>query len=160
MFSFMGAEIVLQVVRDLVPLGLENASSLLLAGSSAGGTGVMLNLDHVHNLVHHDLGKTNIFLSLLYHSIKILSMISIINAGLKHIAIRGVSDSGWFLDRAPYSPNGLSPVDVVHKGMELWKARMPHNCVNKHRNEPWRCYFGYRLYPTLTGKAKRLTLSN
>ncbi|PBC34946.1 Protein notum [Apis cerana cerana] len=125
MFSFMGAEIVLQVVRDLVPLGLENASSLLLAGSSAGGTGVMLNLDHVHNLVHHDLG-------------------------LKHIAIRGVSDSGWFLDRAPYSPNGLSPVDVVHKGMELWKARMPHNCVNKHRNEPWRCYFGYRLYPTLT----------
>lgn len=70
----MGAEIVLQVVRDLVPLGLENASSLLLAGSSAGGTGVMLNLDHVHNLVHHDLGKTNIFLLLLYHSIKILSI--------------------------------------------------------------------------------------
>lgn len=61
MFSFMGAEIVLQVVRDLVPLGLENASSLLLAGSSAGGTGVMLNLDHVHNLVHHDLGKRNFF---------------------------------------------------------------------------------------------------
>lgn len=53
----MGAEIVLQVVRDLVPLGLENASSLLLAGSSAGGTGVMLNLDHVHSLVHHNLGK-------------------------------------------------------------------------------------------------------
>ncbi|KAK9303589.1 hypothetical protein QLX08_004754 [Tetragonisca angustula] len=125
MFSFMGAEIVLQVVRDLVPLGLENASSLLLAGSSAGGTGVMLNLDHVHSLVHHSLG-------------------------LRHIAIRGVSDSGWFLDRAPYSPNGLSPVDVVHKGMELWKARMPRNCANEHPNEPWRCYFGYRLYPTLT----------
>ncbi|KAK1127266.1 hypothetical protein K0M31_003810 [Melipona bicolor] len=129
MFSFMGAEIVLQVVRDLVPLGLENASSLLLAGSSAGGTGVMLNLDHVHSLVHHNLG-------------------------LKHIAIRGVSDSGWFLDRAPYSPNGLSPVDVVHKGMELWKARMPRNCANEHPDEPWRCYFGYRLYPTLTGKRK------
>ncbi|KAK2579611.1 hypothetical protein KPH14_010902 [Odynerus spinipes] len=122
MFSFMGAEIVSQVVRDLIPLGLENASSLLLAGSSAGGTGVMLNLDHVQNLVHR----------------------------LKHIAIRGVSDSGWFLDRAPYSPNGLSPVDAVHKGMELWKARMPHNCVVKHPDEPWRCYFGYRLYPTLT----------
>lgn len=47
----------MQVVRDLIPLGLENASSLLLAGSSAGGTGVMLNLDHVHNLVHHELGE-------------------------------------------------------------------------------------------------------
>nr|XP_050861477.1 palmitoleoyl-protein carboxylesterase NOTUM [Vespula vulgaris] len=125
MFSFMGAEIVSQVVRDLIPLGLENASSLLLAGSSAGGIGVMLNLDHVQNLVHQELG-------------------------LKHIAIRGVSDSGWFLDRAPYSPNGLSPVDAVHKGMELWKARIPHNCVVKHPDEPWRCYFGYRLYPTLT----------
>ena len=76
MFSFMGAEIVLQVVRDLVPLGLENASSLLLAGSSAGGTGVMLNLDHVHNLVHHDLGKDEFFFSLsfpLLCSIKISS---------------------------------------------------------------------------------------
>ncbi|KAI4498772.1 hypothetical protein M0802_006239 [Mischocyttarus mexicanus] len=125
MFSFMGAEIVSQVVRDLLPLGLENASSLLLAGSSAGGIGVMLNLDHVQNLVHEELG-------------------------LKNVAIRGVSDSGWFLDRAPYSPNGLSPVDAVHKGMELWKARIPHNCVVKHPDEPWRCYFGYRLYPTLT----------
>ncbi|XP_043589492.1 palmitoleoyl-protein carboxylesterase NOTUM isoform X2 [Bombus pyrosoma] len=61
MFSFMGAEIVLQVVRDLIPLGLENASSLLLAGSSAGGTGVMLNLNHVHSLVHHNLAPLFVF---------------------------------------------------------------------------------------------------
>lgn len=165
----MGAEIVLQVVRDLVPLGLENASSLLLAGSSAGGTGVMLNLDHVHSLVHHNLGELDFFTRATRSfrrpyskvacrvSAKITRSFSMnLNSllrrtGLKHIAIRGVSDSGWFLDRAPYSPNGLSPVDAVHKGMELWKARMPHNCVNKHPNEPWRCYFGYRLYPTLTG---------
>lgn len=60
MFSFMGAEIVVQIVRDLVPLGLENASAFLLAGSSAGGTGVMLNLDRVQNLVHHELGMTHL----------------------------------------------------------------------------------------------------
>ncbi|XP_048512534.1 palmitoleoyl-protein carboxylesterase NOTUM isoform X2 [Athalia rosae] len=125
MFSFMGAEIVAQVVRDLIPLGLENASSLLFAGSSAGATGVMLNLDHVQSLVHQELN-------------------------LKHIAIRGVSDSGWFMDRAPYSSNGLPATDAVRKGMELWKARMPHNCVSKYPHEPWRCYFGYRLYPTLS----------
>ncbi|XP_046491121.1 palmitoleoyl-protein carboxylesterase NOTUM [Neodiprion pinetum] len=125
MFSFMGAEIVAQVVRDLAPLGLENASSLLLAGSSAGATGVMLNLDHVHSLVHQELG-------------------------LKHIAIRGISDSGWFLDRAPYSSNGFPATNVVRKGMELWKAKMPRNCVLKYPHEPWRCYFGYRLYPTLS----------
>ncbi|XP_066583261.1 palmitoleoyl-protein carboxylesterase NOTUM [Prorops nasuta] len=124
-FSFMGSEIVMQVVRDLIPLGLENASSLLLAGSSAGGTGVMLNLDRVKNLVHDELG-------------------------LKHIGVRGVCDSGWFLDRTPYTPIGPSPVEAVHKGMEFWKARMPESCAAKHANEPWRCYFGYRLYPTLT----------
>lgn len=54
----MGAEIVQQVVRDLIPLGLENASSFLLTGSSAGGTGVMLNLDRIYNLVHHELGTS------------------------------------------------------------------------------------------------------
>lgn len=128
MFSFMGAEIVSQVVRDLVPLGLDNASSLFLAGSSAGGTGVMLNLDHVQHLVHHELE-------------------------LPRVAVRGVSDSGWFMDRAPYSDNGISPIDAVRKGMELWKARMPKHCAAKYPNEPWRCYFGYRLYPTLTGKS-------
>ncbi|XP_011872401.1 PREDICTED: protein notum homolog [Vollenhovia emeryi] len=125
MFSFMGAEIVVQIIRDLVPLGLENASAFLLAGSSAGGTGVMLNLNRVHNLIHHELG-------------------------LRHVAIRGVSDSGWFLDRAPYFPNGLSPVDAIQKGMELWNSQMPHNCVVRYPNEPWKCFFGYRLYPTLT----------
>lgn len=56
MFSFMGAEIVTQVIRDLVPLGLESANSFLLSGSSAGGTGVMLNLNRVHHLIHRELG--------------------------------------------------------------------------------------------------------
>nr|XP_012232577.1 PREDICTED: protein notum homolog isoform X1 [Linepithema humile] len=124
-FTFMGAEIVVQVVRDLVPLGLENASAFLLAGSSAGGTGVMLNLDRVHNLVHGELG-------------------------LKHVAIRGVSDSGWFLDKAPYSPNELSSIDAIKKGMRLWQSLMPLNCASKYPGETWRCFFGYRLYPTLT----------
>lgn len=72
--------------------------------------------------------------------------------GLRHVAIRGVSDSGWFLDRVPYPPKGLSPVDAIQSGMELWKSRMPHNCVLKYPKEPWRCFFGYRLYPTLSGE--------
>lgn len=32
-FSFMGSSIVLQVVRDLIPLGMENSTDLLLAGN-------------------------------------------------------------------------------------------------------------------------------
>lgn len=77
MFSFMGAEIVSQVVRDLIPLGLENASSLLLAGSSAGGIGVMLNLDHVQNLVHQELGLLTLF-----HGIYVQSPITILQINL------------------------------------------------------------------------------
>ncbi|KAG8039200.1 hypothetical protein G9C98_003507 [Cotesia typhae] len=126
MFSFMGAEIVSQVIRDLVPLGLDTASSLMLAGSSAGGMGVMLNLDRVQNLIHHELGLTN-------------------------TVVRGVSDSGWFLDQEPYPPSGgLLPGETVKMGMELWRARMPTNCVAQYPKEPWKCFFGYKLYPTLS----------
>lgn len=46
-WSFMGSLIVRQVIADLIPLGLDRSQGgeLLLAGSSAGGLGVMLNLD-------------------------------------------------------------------------------------------------------------------
>ncbi|XP_069680957.1 palmitoleoyl-protein carboxylesterase NOTUM [Periplaneta americana] len=120
-FSFMGALVVRQVVQDLLPLGLGNASLLLLAGSSAGGTGVMVNLNPVAAL-------------------------------LPHVSVRGVSDSGWFLDRAPYSQDGqaLAPLDAVKKGIQLWQGQVPSECRTLYPLEPWRCYFGYRAYPTLT----------
>ncbi|XP_018334994.1 palmitoleoyl-protein carboxylesterase NOTUM isoform X2 [Agrilus planipennis] len=124
MFSFMGASIVQQVVRDLVPLGLENSTELLLVGSSAGGTGVMINLDPVQELLHRVLK-------------------------LNHITVRGVADSGWFLDRTPYAPKGTPTVDAIRKGMQLWQGKVPKRCRQMYLDEPWRCYFGYRLYPTL-----------
>nr|CAD7407442.1 unnamed protein product [Timema poppensis] len=126
-FTFMGATIVSQVVRDLLPLGLINASTLLLAGSSAGGTGVIINMDHVKALLHDTFG-------------------------LRQIEIRGVSDSGWFLDRAPYTvdSHSLAPLDAVRKGLVLWQGRVSSRCQQNFPDEPWRCYFGYRSYPTLT----------
>lgn len=123
----MGSLVVLQVVRDLLPLGLENSTDFLLAGSSAGGTGVMLNLDFVSELLHDQLT-------------------------LKHINVRGVTDSGWFLDRTPYAPTMKPAVDAIRKGMEHWQGKVPRRCRQKYLNEPWRCYFGYRLYPTLKSK--------
>lgn len=70
-----------------------------------------------------------------------------------HIAVYGVSDSGWFLDRAPFSreTDSLAPVDAVKKGYNLWEGRVPPSCKTHFIHEPWRCYFGYRLYQTLTG---------
>ena len=158
MFSFMGSEIVTQVVRDLVRLGLNNANSLLLAGSSAGGTGVMLNLDRVENLVNNELGNSiiHIFYGPIYFFFTISYLfIDVAFPALKNVAVRGVSDSGWFMDREPYSPSGIAPMDAVRKGIDFWKGRVPESCAAENAPVPWRCYFGYRLYPTLTGKSFR-----
>lgn len=126
-WSFMGSLIVRQVIADLIPLGLgrSQGGELLLAGSSAGGLGVMLNLDKVKRFLR-------------------------VERGLK-IAVRGVSDSGWFLDRDPYVRNAVAAADVVKLGYKMWGGDLPEACTAKHPNEPWRCYFGYRLYPTLNG---------
>nr|XP_014272503.1 palmitoleoyl-protein carboxylesterase NOTUM [Halyomorpha halys] len=123
-FTFMGAIIVEQVIRELLQLGLGNASSLILAGSSAGGAGVMLNLESVQ-----------------------LQLQSYPN-----ILVRGISDSGWFLDRTPYPSHEdpMASVETVKKGMIMWQGQIPQSCKKHYVSESWRCFFGYRLYPTLT----------
>lgn len=72
-FSFMGSIIVKQVVQLLLDNhNMREASAVLLAGSSAGGTGVFLNVDRVQGYLK--------------------------SAGSAAI-VRGVSDSAWYLKR-------------------------------------------------------------
>ncbi|XP_055915415.1 palmitoleoyl-protein carboxylesterase NOTUM [Eupeodes corollae] len=124
-WRFMGSLIIRQVIADLIPLGLGrgSVSELLLVGSSAGGLGVMLNLDRINHFLHHE------------KNLKVL--------------VRGVSDSGWFLDREPFAPAAIGSSEAVRQGWKLWEGQLPEACVKQHKEEPWRCYFGYRLYPTL-----------
>ncbi|XP_055686728.1 palmitoleoyl-protein carboxylesterase NOTUM [Lutzomyia longipalpis] len=124
-WRFMGSLIVKQVIADLIPLGLGNTqgAELLLAGSSAGGVGVMLNLDKIRHFLVQERGL--------------------------RVTVRGISDSGWFLDREPYVPGAIASTDVVKQGWNLWNGAVPEACRKKHSREPWRCYFGHRLYPTL-----------
>jgi len=69
----MGAIIIKQVVLKLIENhGLRDASVVILAGSSAGGTGVLMNIDRVQNL---------------------LTL-----AGID-AKVRGVVDSAWYLKR-------------------------------------------------------------
>jgi len=69
----MGTAIIEQVVRALLGRhGLRKASHVLLTGSSAGGTGVFLNLDRVQSLLR---------------------------AAGSDVQVRGVADSGWYLLR-------------------------------------------------------------
>lgn len=58
-FRFMGSLIVQQVMADLIPLGLGHpqGADLLMAGSSAGGLGVMLNLDRVRTFLQDERGE-------------------------------------------------------------------------------------------------------
>lgn len=62
---FMGSLIVRQVIDDLIPLGLGHSqgADLLMAGSSAGGLGVMLNLDKTRDFLQIEKGETEILLS-------------------------------------------------------------------------------------------------
>lgn len=125
----MGSLIIQEVVKDLLNKGLDNAKVLLLAGSrythkhkrisliyvdicvlistchvavySAGGTGVLLNVDRVAELLER-LGHTG-------------------------IQVRGLSDSGWFLDNKQYDCTecvdavSCAPTETIKRGIKYAK---------------------------------------
>ena len=72
-----------------------------------------------------------------------------------NVQVRGVSDSGWFLDREPYTSGAVAASEAVRQGWKLWNGALPEACVAEQK-EPWRCYFGHRLYNTLKCKQKTL----
>lgn len=150
-FSFLGSRIIDSVIRELIrDRGLGEADLLLLAGSSAGAAGVLVNLDRVSDLVTSLTGG--------------------------RVKVKGVADSGWFLDNKPFddsihddhrhhhqtehtgndvfhrchsSPHSCPPVETIKLGIKLWDGILPSSCLSHYPDEPWKCYFGYRIYPTL-----------
>lgn len=127
--SFMGGYIVREVIRELADFQqLLVGRELYLAGSSAGGIGVMMNVDTVAAMV----SQTN-------------------------LKVRGIVDSGWFVDNDPFSAmecgsGKCSVIQNLQRGVMLWNARVPTSCQNNYPGEAWRCFLGYRLYPFLKSK--------
>ncbi|XP_076466178.1 palmitoleoyl-protein carboxylesterase NOTUM-like [Babylonia areolata] len=127
-FAFMGSLIVEEVIKKLMKKGLRKAKKLILTGSSAGGTGVLVNIDRVSELV---------------------------KARAPQVEVRGLVDAGWFLDNEPYrgrachNAYSCSPIASIQRGIKLWEPRLPRDCSAQYSSEIWRCYFGHRLYPTL-----------
>lgn len=128
-YAFMGSLILREVIKDLVPKGIKLAKIVMLAGTSAGGTGVMLNIERIANLLTQ-LGAD--------------------------VQVRGLVDSGWFLDNKQPRQNectdviSCSPNYVIKKGLRLWNAVIPERCRQLfRRGDEWQCFFGYRIYPTL-----------
>ncbi|XP_068240258.1 palmitoleoyl-protein carboxylesterase NOTUM-like isoform X2 [Palaemon carinicauda] len=127
-FSFMGSVIIENVIAAVVRLNLTHGHKLILAGSSAGGVGAMVNVDRVsQQLIDHGI----------------------------EAEVRAVSDSGWFLDNEPFAPleclnaHSCPPVEAIRRGQKLWHGRIPNSCLQEYPQQPWYCYFGYRAYPTM-----------
>ncbi|CAN0283626.1 unnamed protein product [Lampetra planeri] len=128
-YAFMGALILQQVIRDLIPKGVDQAKLLMLAGTSAGGTGVLLNADRVAEQLEA-LGSP--------------------------AQMRGLADSGWFIDNKQFRPAdcldsySCLPTDAIKKGMKYWSGIVPDRCRQLfRRGDEWQCFFGYKVYPTL-----------
>nr|XP_033815841.1 palmitoleoyl-protein carboxylesterase NOTUM isoform X2 [Geotrypetes seraphini] len=129
-YAFMGVHIIQEVVKELLGKGLDMAKVLLLAGSSAGGTGVLLNVDRVAKQLE--------------------------NMGFPAIQVRGLSDSGWFLDNKQYRRTDCldtitcAPTEAIRKGIRYWNGIVPERCKQQfEQGEEWNCFFGYKIYPTL-----------
>uniref|UniRef100_A0A667XVW7 Notum pectinacetylesterase 2 n=1 Tax=Myripristis murdjan TaxID=586833 RepID=A0A667XVW7_9TELE len=129
-YTFMGSLIIREVINDLVPKGIKQAKVVMLTGTSAGGTGVLLNIE------------------------KVASQLELLGAETQ---VRGLVDSGWFLEskqqRSPDCPETVScsPEDAIKKGLRLWNGAVPDKCRQLYkRGEEWQCFFGHKLYATLT----------
>jgi hypothetical protein len=128
--TFMGSHIVREVIRELSDFQqLLFGEELFLAGSSAGGTGVLVNVDFVADMV-----------------------------AKYDVRVRGIVDSGWFLDNDPFSTdcsNKLGKCSVIQhlqQGVELWQARVNDECTAKYPGELWQCFLGYKAFPFIKSK--------
>ncbi|KAK2504114.1 hypothetical protein MC885_011182 [Smutsia gigantea] len=162
-YAFMGTLIIQEVVRELLGKGLSGAKVLLLAGSSAGGTGVLLNVDRVAEQLQE--------------------------LGYPAVQVRGLADSGWFLDNKQYRGTDCidtitcAPTEAIRRGIRCsrwgpfqaagshaeglrwvasgggltcsmwpryWNGVVPERCRRQfQKGEEWNCFFGYKVYPTL-----------
>uniref|UniRef100_A0A8C9VJ46 Notum pectinacetylesterase 2 n=1 Tax=Scleropages formosus TaxID=113540 RepID=A0A8C9VJ46_SCLFO len=125
-YAFMGSLIIREVIKDLVLKGIKQAKVIMLAGTSAGGTGVLLNIEKVSAQLEQ-LGA--------------------------EAQVRGLVDSGWFLEskqqKATECPDSVSctPTDAIKKGLRLWNGMIPEKCRQQYKKgEEWQCFFGHKLY--------------
>uniref|UniRef100_A0A3Q4IFB9 Notum, palmitoleoyl-protein carboxylesterase n=1 Tax=Neolamprologus brichardi TaxID=32507 RepID=A0A3Q4IFB9_NEOBR len=69
--------------------------------------------------------------------------------------VRGLADSGWFLDNKQYKFTdcldtiSCAPTEAIKRGIRYWGGLVPESCRQAHVGEEWNCFFGYKVYPTL-----------
>ncbi|KAH9412807.1 hypothetical protein DERP_009789 [Dermatophagoides pteronyssinus] len=127
--SFLGSRIIDEVIGELIrspKYQFLHAKFVLLAGSSAGAAGVMINLDRVAKQIADSGSMAD---------------------------VRGLADSvhpNSSSSTAPCTDGFCPPTETIRGAYRLWNSRVPESCAKQYPQEPWRCFFGYRLYPTLS----------
>lgn len=73
--------------------------------------------------------------------------------------VRGLVDSGWFLEAKPQSdsecldPQRCSPTESLKKGIKLWNSDITSRCRKTYPDQPWKCFIGSKLNPALVSKS-------
>uniref|UniRef100_A0A3Q1GRE3 Notum pectinacetylesterase 2 n=1 Tax=Acanthochromis polyacanthus TaxID=80966 RepID=A0A3Q1GRE3_9TELE len=129
-YTFMGSLIIREVIKDLIPKGIKQAKVVMLSGTSAGGIGVLLNIERVASQLEQ-LGA--------------------------EAQVRGLVDSGWFLEnelQGLVNCPGEASCSFEHPmkiGFRLWNGVVPDRCRQLYkRGEEWQCIYGHKIYSTLT----------
>ncbi|VDP71169.1 unnamed protein product [Echinostoma caproni] len=129
-FYFHGSKILQSVVDQLPWPKTGQVERVVFAGSSAGGIGVLMNVDRLSRRLVKRLGYP--------------------------VLVSGIVDSAWFIHTPAYRPAKCSNVfecpaeEGIHRGMRFWKARIPKRCRKQQpKGERWRCYLAPFMYEYL-----------
>nr|F8U830.1 RecName: Full=Palmitoleoyl-protein carboxylesterase NOTUM; Short=Smed-notum; Flags: Precursor [Schmidtea mediterranea]AEF01556.1 notum [Schmidtea mediterranea] len=125
---FHGSRILDTVVDDLTQnQHFKKVHEVAFVGSSAGGIGVLLNIDRLKRRLKKKL-KRKVF-------------------------IHGIVDSAWFLDYPAYRQSNCThiyecpPENALRNGMKLWNPRIPRRCKKfQGRGREWKCFMGPVIY--------------
>lgn len=110
---FRGRSILQALVQDLGTLGIDTASSVAVAGCSAGAQTVVVNLDYVAGLLGY----------------------------VTHAPVSGVMDAGWFMSEQPLVPWDTAPDIQFKDALALWNGQVDESCADANSENAWECYF-------------------
>ncbi|KAH8862655.1 Palmitoleoyl-protein carboxylesterase NOTUM [Schistosoma japonicum] len=129
-FYFHGSRILAAVIDDLPWHNAAYAEKVIFAGSSAGGIGVLMNVDRLAHRLFNRIGHP--------------------------VLVSGIIDSSWFIHIPAYQESKCinafecPPEEGIHRGMKLWNPRIPKSCRKAYpKEQKWKCYLAPFMYPHL-----------
>ncbi len=117
-WHFRGPAIIEAAIDDLFRFGLEDADTVLIVGASAGGFGVLNNIDRYS---------------------------AEISQRIPGVTVRGIADAGWLYPAIPYSGSPTLAHDLLTEAMTNWEGQEGINQACRNAlgpDEAWRCYLG------------------